>query len=1547
MSEEATSFRVVLLEKDGDMQTIMLPAKREGRYTFFSGRPGEKKPIIQIDGNNGVWYASCIKKSYFVLDQNTSAKTLVLGNQVMINVVAGGDIYVLYVESGPEKNRFVHYYVEPHNEITIGRLGSNDISYPSKWVSGEHAALKWKDGHWYISDLQSRNGVYLNGHRLKNVVQLHTGDIIYIMGLYIVFGIGFVAMNNEDGRARILSPKLRKIINREDAYFSEGKKNEEDHVFDRVIRSAVDISAEDIEIEMPPMPLSSGNLPFLLRLGSPLMSGGTAVLMGNYLSLATSLLMPALTQGYTEKQRKEYEAKRKEVYGEYLRLKREEIKKEAEREETLLKRLYPDTKAVLGFALTKSRLWERRKYDEDFLRVRIGYGDIPMLAGIKYQKRRLEIDPDELVEDMYKLAEEEVLLKDTPLLLDLRTDYVVGIIGKASRNIIMINYIIRQLAATHSFDEVKIVILATEADRDAFSYVRFLPHNWDNNKNLRFYAENISDTQQIIKHINKENETIAELKKQRDINTSRFPSYVVIATNKELYDSVDYFRDIQENEKYNSFSLVSAYEGIPKECKKVIKMLSDEKAVLIDLYTPGAKEQLFQLDDVKEDYKKRCMREIMRTKLNIEGMKYTLPTMLTFLELYRVGRVEHLNPLERWKNNNPVKSLAVPIGIGKDGKEFMLDLHEKYHGPHGLIAGGTGSGKSEFIITYILSMAVNFSPDEVAFVLIDYKGGGLADAFVSEKKGIHLPHVVGTITNLDGAGITRSLMSINSELKRRQTLFKEAKGETDEGTMDIYDYQKLYRSGRVREPLPHLFIISDEFAELKKQQPEFMDELISTARIGRSLGVHLILATQRPTGVVNDQIWSNSKFRVCLKVAEKSDSMEMLKRPEAAEIKNTGRFYLQVGYNELFAMGQSAWCGADYTPGEIAEGEEDISVSFLDNTGRTIVEAKPLKEAKENEGKQIVSIVQYLSDLSVREGIMPRMLWKDEIPAKLEYGMVEKLVKKRKEGVSALIGLVDDPAHQSQFPLIVDMGSFRNMAVIGPSGSGKSAFIRTMLWSMVSNYSPEEMNYYIVDLSGGTLGIFRELPHCGAYITDVNESEFDRLMAMFREMAAERRNLFRKAGVSGFEAYQQIGHLSMIYLIIDSYQNIAANFAKGPEIHAYFHGFLADIASCGIHVILTANHSNEISTKEKMEIDKRFALNPVDKYAASEIISTHVRNVPRLLPGRGMCVVEERSLEFHVAVPYVNEAEQSALQNMRDELLRITAPLADKGNVRKLPVMSGGQTYREFANGFESGRIPLGYSAKDMKPVALPLRQWGCLTYYFGNPAGVRPVLKNMLYAAELNRMEVLVIKKNTDSAFDSQNNLLDGFAGDSRVYYCNEESIAKLMEELNQEILKRNELVNEYSEQNGIPREEHGRAKKAAGYIMERTVPMMILIESLMDFCQVKKDSITDGFFQGFFAGVKGYNIYFLGCAYPEDALRTNSMAQKFLQEGHYLFFGGRYNMQGLVTNIPPDMRKIEKVNKLYDRYVMRYRDEWYDMQMPCGKLVYPETSPDEEAII
>lgn len=373
-------------------------------------------------------------------------------------------------------------------------------------------------------------------------------------------------------------------------------------------------------------------------------------------------------------------------------------------------------------------------------------------------------------------------------------------------------------------------------------------------------------------------------------------------------------------------SLFDEFKDLPKECSAVIE-LQEETGLIYNKKDISGKKLLFKPDIYIRENADKYSTQLANIYLDVQGAGFNLPNLIPFLQLFGVGRIEHLNALQRWKENNPTKSLQTEVGVNTLGDKFMLDLHEKYHGPHGLVAGMTGSGKSEFIMTYILSLAVNYHPYEVAFILIDYKGGGMAKTF--EK----LPHTAGIITNLDSAAIKRSLISIESELKRRQKIFSDISKEIGTSNIDIYEYQKLYREGIANEPLQHLFIISDEFAELKAQQPEFMAQLISTARIGRSLGVHLILATQKPAGVVDDQIWSNSKFKVCLKVQDRADSMDMLKRPDAAELTRTGRFYLQVGYNELFELGQSAWSGAEYQPSDRLTKQLDDSVSIINNNG--------------------------------------------------------------------------------------------------------------------------------------------------------------------------------------------------------------------------------------------------------------------------------------------------------------------------------------------------------------------------------------------------------------------------------------------------------------------------------------------------------------------------------------------------------------------------------------------------------------------------------------
>ncbi len=1548
--EQFYPMRVVLISEKGTMYTAWLPAAREGFHKFLDADGLDRLPFYIVFEHD--WVVHVGREAYFFKmaptgEEKYAGREIELVSQSFSNIRFGNEKFFMYAETEyPGDYTFIPYYLEERVDYTIGRSDDCHICYPNRTVSRHHAKLHWGNTGWSVIDTDSTNGVYVNGKRVRHA-SLKIGDQIFIMGLCIYMGNGYVAMNNRNGRVSFRTPRIRHIEKPEDIAFSAteramGKAG----LFDRKPRRLTSVKADPIEIQSPPPPMGKNAIPMLLRLGNPMMMGGRALATGNIFMAITSLVLPSLTQGMTEKDRKEYEEKRVTRYREYLKDMWEVIEAEKVREEKLLTSNYPDLNRVLGFAVSGDRLWERRRTDEDFLEIRLGRGDIPMIAEKKYAERRFELEQDILMEEMYGLAEKPVNLQNVPVLLPLTKDYIVGMTGSRKRILELTRDIILQIAFTHSYDEVKIVVAADPTEARELTFARYLPHCWDNERSIRFFATGQSDVQEITKHLNQEFEDRTKNEKKRDLTKGL--SYIVIALNKKLFDYMETMKDVLGEKDYHGISLIAAFEGLPKECQRIIELGMDNK--LINYSKAESEDRKFELDPLDEGTAVSCLRRVMNTRLMMDSAEFLLPPMVTFLEMYRAGKVEHLNPLKRWAENNPVQSLAAPIGVATDGSLFTLDLHEKRQGPHGLVAGMTGSGKSEFIITYILSMAVNFSPDEIAFVLIDYKGGGLADAFEDKARGIHLPHLVGTITNLDGASIQRSLLSIESELKRRQKVFKQAKSETAEGTMDIYDYQKLYRAKRVKEPMPHLFIISDEFAELKSQQPEFMNQLISTARIGRSLGVHLILATQKPGGVVNDQILSNTKFRICLRVQDRNDSMEMLKRPDAAEIRHTGRFYLQVGYNEFFALGQSAWCGAEYTPQEEVIVEEDLSVQFLDNVGRTILRAKPPETRISTGSKQIVSIVNYLSDLAKREHIEPRSLWLDPLPAQLEYdGLVDSSERPSDKGIHALIGMIDDPERQTQAPFFLDLLSFHNMFLCGNSGCGKSTLISTMLLDLVSHYSPADLNYYILDLSAGALNPFRVMPHCGAYLTDKEDADVSRLLDLLKEITAERKEIFAQAGVTNYNAYIQVERMPLILVVIDGYTNIR-NLSRGGDYYNNLHEYLRDAANYGLRYILTCNHTNEVSAKCKQEMDYRLALHAKDRYEYGEILEARCTITPPDTAGRGVCMVEGRPLEYHVPITDPTENSQTRGMNLQKRLQRIADGYAGVPGARRLPMIEDDQEYSDFCAGFQPGRLPMGYSTKDLQRVALPFQQMHALSLYFGNPAGVRPVVTNLLTAARFNQMDLVLVRRESDTLLDSAMEawIRQGYTGSCTILDCTAEGVGRLNDILYEEIRSRNVFRDEYCAAQGIPDTDKGRARKAARYIRSRTRPLFVLFESFADLCRLTLDEDARVELTTYLSRTKGYNLYFSACFYAEDEgnLSTNPIMKCYNKEELLMLFGGRYDRQPL-TSLPMDYRRIEQVNPKYDRYILKYRGNYYTVKMPCGPLTTGSEDPDETAII
>ena len=742
------------------------------------------------------------------------------------------------------------------------------------------------------------------------------------------------------------------------------------------------------------------------------------------------------------------------------------------------------------------------------------------------------------------------------------------------------------------------------------------------------------------------------------------PYYFVITDDYKSIRDMGIIEDICSQEINYGFSLTiisPRLTNLPNECKAFIS-IGDLKSGVFENELVSNKQKEFTVDVLDNlDLYDYC-KILANIPIDVEKEEKNLPNSVTFLEMYNVGRIEQLNILNRWKTNDPTKSLQVPIGFDKNGEQFKLDLHEKLYGPHGLIAGMTGSGKSEFIITYILSMAVNFHPYEVSFVLIDYKGGGLAGAFENRQTGLKLPHLAGTITNLDTIEMSRSLASIQSELRRRQRAFNEARDSLGESTIDIYKYQRLYREGKVKMPISHLFIISDEFAELKSQQPEFMDQLISTARIGRSLGVHLILATQKPSGVVDDQIWSNSKFKVCLKVQDKSDSMDMIKCPDAAALKNPGRFYLQVGYNELFALGQSAWTGAQYYPMEKRKKKIDANIDFIDGVGNVVRSFDTSNNVVQvtPEGEELSSIVKYIVNIAQAEKAFIPQLWLDSIPGYInidELKIKYNYTPKDKE-IELVIGEYDDPDNQSQHLLTLSLSNDGNTLIFGSSGSGKELLITGILYSAITTYNPSEINFYIMDFGAGVLRMFERAPQVGNIIPEEDVERIDNLFKMLIVELDNRKELLSDYnGSYNFYKEHSNEELPMIVTIINNYE--AFNEIYEDKYEDILTQLTREGSKYGIIFILSTSSTTAVRYKMRQNFKCNLCLQFNETSDYLDVLSGVRNKVPSKIYGRGL--IELGTVyEFQTAYAYKPEKLSEYIKTISSRLRSICGDSALK-----------------------------------------------------------------------------------------------------------------------------------------------------------------------------------------------------------------------------------------------------------------------------------------------
>ncbi|MCL1791730.1 MAG: type VII secretion protein EssC [Peptococcaceae bacterium] len=1299
---------IVTLITPRRIHSIALPEKIIGQYALNDTTDSSVK-LIDIEGQNGKWVIKSNRKAILIDDKGQPVRNAVLEPLHRYSMVirktaeAAGEKTMLYAEPVTlDRQIYKKYWCETNTTLRIGRLEGNDIIIPNEYVSGSHAQLSYIQGQWSIDDT-SANGTFVNGKRVKQQ-NLSPGDVISVMmGFKVIIGKNYLAFNTPDNDVHVTTNKIKPFTKpaikpTEQDHYSDNTVEEYDTMaFSTFYRSPQfnrDIEKPTYTVDSPPPGAVSEETPRMLTLGPALTMGMTSVVMtaftvttalggGNLAGATPTLLMsasmllgsvlwPTLTKKHDKKRAKEKDDLRRQKYKEYLNRLETTFKEECAKQEEILRETYvPLDDCISRIQEMKRNLWERGPGQDNFLKLRIGTGNGKFSANISYSQRRFAVEEDDLQKDLYALCEAPKELYNIPITLSLYEDYISGYVGNRHQIKEFAKGLIFQIAALYSYDEIKLVFLYDPQEERDFHFTKWLPHVWDNDNTTRFIATTPGEVKEISSYLEKEIEHRARINDVRNVE----PYYIIFSLSKTLSLRADMLKQIYAQKKNLHISVLTFYNqlgNLPKECSIVAELTGPGPAHGTGTFGAGGtgqtntnqgasasqakpKGKIFDKDDKSGRFNTftpdiylaadptALSVKLSRIRLDTFANAYSLPRMITFLGLFGVGKIEHLNPLTRWRDNDPTQSLEAAVGVDTLGGLFKLDLHEKFHGPHGLVAGMTGSGKSEFIITYILSLAVNYHPDELAFILIDYKGGGMAKSFE------HLPHTAGIITNLDGNAINRSLVSIQSELKRRQAIFAETSKRLNISNIDIYKYQKLYREQTVTEPLQHLFIISDEFAELKTQQPEFMSQLVSAARIGRSLGVHLILATQKPAGVVDDQIWSNSRFRVCLKVQDKADSQDMLKRPDAAELVDTGRFYLQVGYNELFEMGQSAWAGAPYYPSEKVIVEKDDSIVIIDRNGRPIRAAKPdnRKGQNANPPKQLDAITEYLRTIAAEENIKIRPLWLEPIdPTILLKDTKTKypVDKSQRYTLNPIIGEYDDPARQRQCPLTLPISAEGNVVVYGSAGNGKTSFLNTVIYSLMQDHTPEEVTFYLLDFSAETLQAFTQAPHVGDVALSFEKEKINNLFKMLNEEVIKRKKTFADYG-GDYSSYikanlgvstnpnpnplipKPLILMPNIIVVINNYSAFAELYDKSISDVTYLS---REGTKYGIYFILTALGVNVIRFNLLQNFKQLFTLQLNDPKDYSTVVGRTEGLLPAKHKGRGLVKLDEL-YEFQIA----------------------------------------------------------------------------------------------------------------------------------------------------------------------------------------------------------------------------------------------------------------------------------------------------------------------------
>ena len=1371
-------------------------------------------------------------------------------------------------------------YMLKEGSIFKLEIGSDDlcnIVYKNRFVTGSHAEITFESGAAYITDKNSVNGTFLNGRLVREKTKLHYGDIIYVVGLKIVYLNNLLAINNHNNQCRIRELKAVEIPHFEDEPSEETEV--EDVYFLRTPRKLLNLDRETISIEKCPKKQQQKRQPLIFTIGPSFTmvipialaaamtsdgfgAGSICMSLG---AAGIGAIWAVVNSAYNKKEEKESEESRVSKYLEYMVRVEEKLKNKTEYNRLVLAEQYPSSGELLEFTTSNTRrLWEKSSTHEDFLSLRLGAGDMPSPNEIEDAKEDLGSEHDPLNDHIEELKEKFDILRQVSVAVSLYDHRLLGVVsGDEEKRDQLMRILALQIAALHPYTDVRMCYVFPGRDLEKMEYTRWLPHTYTPDGKLRMIvcdSKAMGDVMYYLSDVIRERLEAGENRKNKEEEEKVLPHYVVFISDISMIEGEPvskYLLDPPKNAGVSVIFSADAIDKLPSHCNTIVQWEKDYSGCYNTLSKFEEREGV-AFDRVSLAEMDVFSRQLSNFKVRENASNAAIPDMLTFLDMYKTSRVEDLDMYHKWLENRTYESMRSLIGQKAGEQPVYLDIHEKYHGPHGLVAGTTGSGKSETLQTYILSLVLNYHPHEVAFILIDYKGGGMAQSFIG------LPHLAGVITNLGGNQTTRALLSINAEIKRRQRIFNEYK------IKHIDAYIELYRNGEAEEPMPHLLIIADEFAELKKEQPEFVRALVSAARVGRSLGINLILATQKPSGVVDDEIWSNTRFRICLRVADKQDSNEMLKRTDAAYITGTGRGFLQVGNDEIFDEFQSGWSGAPYTPEIPFSDDSKAKAMIIGLTGKPEAVKKKKKKKGDNVKKftQLDAMVQYAAKLAEENHIKPlRQIWLPPLP-KLLYLEDMKLTWDEKQ-MKLPIGLADDPQNQRQFPVYLDFIRDGHLLICGSAGSGKTSLVQTIFYGAALHYTAKQVNFYIADFSSRTMTAFAGLPHTGCICMEGDDEKIQQMMGFAEEELDSRKKSFSQKGMGSYRDYREsYSDVPAIFLVIDNYPAFSDSY---EQYESTLIQLSREGASYGIYLILTCNNSGDIRSRILQNITKGIGLQLAARFEYDRTT------------GRGL-IKEGVPLEFQAALPVKASQGESMMLAIREKLKALT----EEGTqgARKLGVQLdeiNADTFLEMIHlkGLAEENFVMG--AEDGSLISTDLDKTLCFTVCGAGKKGKTNFLKYTALLMKKKGAEVYVFDGCLRELEEfSRNNDLDGYMTDKEELYHFMEN------ELLPQLGERNELVYEARQ-----------AKTSVKEALKNYKRMVLLINSASEFMEAvySEDFDVSEVLETVFEKGMNHRLHFFMALSPREyeELAGYRAIRQFGDWKQGIHLGGAFDEQGI----------------------------------------------------